>query len=383
MLLLCFLLACTSPEPDDSALDPGDSGRDTDAGDTGEPIEPPPEGWPDPWGVLSLGLGCLELEGTGFADETGRADAIAETALSMDVAVLALQDVCRSDGGDDALALLEVALEARSGVSWSAEYSVTGEQGGVERGLALLARGELAEPFTATYVQQGAQERAILGAVIEAGARVFTTQLDPDQASVRELQARSLATMTVASTPELGLILAADFADENRSSAVWAQTGAGFVEDSAAEDDERRHVLHHRAASLVATGSATLFDGVDGPVVSDAPGVAAWYQSAAGESACITEIIADVTVGAGQWVAVRGTDFPLDWSFGQPAWERTPGEWAWVSSEIEDAPFEFKVLLDDETWQVGEDIEGAGCGINSTTPTWEEPDDGVDARDRR
>jgi hypothetical protein len=68
---------------------------------------------------------------------------------------------------------------------------------------------------------------------------------------------------------------------------------------------------------------------------------------------------------------------------GSPAWEREPGAWAWVSSEMEDAPFAYKALLDDETWRAGEDIERGGGGINRTPPTWEEPDHGVDARDRR
>lgn len=107
----------------------------------------------------------------------------------------------------------------------------------------------------------------------------------------------------------------------------------------------------------------TLIDGTSGPVVAGAGSV-------------------EASVEAGHWVALRGTDFPLDWSFGQPAWEHAPGSWAWVSREIEDGPFEYKALLDDATWQVGEDIEGTGCTTNSTTPTWEEPDDGVDARDR-
>ncbi len=381
-ILLFLLLGCPPSDPVDSAVDSGEPPGETDAQDTDSPVEPP-EGWPEPWGVLSLGLGCLELVGTGFSSEAERAEAVAELVLEQGIAVLALQEVCRDLGGDDALALLHGALEDRSGVSWSSLEQVTTSDGSRELGLALLARGGLEEPFAMPYVQQGGAERWLLGAEIDTGTRVYTTQLEEGDEDVRGIQARAMAAAVVGSASSFELLLAGDFADENRSSAVWAQTGAGFVEDSAEQDDDRRHVLHHRSASWSALSSATLFDGSSGPAVSAHPGVAAWYEPGAGEDSCRTEIVVNVTVEPSQWVAVRGTDFPLDWSFGQPAWERAAGEWVWASSEIEDSTFEYKALLDDETWQVGEDIEGTGCDTNSTTPTWEEPDDGVDARDRR
>ncbi len=381
ILLLPLLLGCPSGEPDDSSADTGEPGDSAAPDDTGEPWVPP-AGWPDPWGVLSLGLGCLELEGTGLSSEAERASAVASEVVGRDIAVLALQDVCAGDG-EDALELLEAALEEASGVDWAAGRQVTGSGGGVERSVAILAREELGEPWAMPFVQQGAEDRWVLAADIAAGVRVVTTQLEDADADVREVQARAMVAAVLGSAPSLDLLLAADFADENRSSAVWAQTGAGFVEDSGDQDDGRRHLLHHRSAALASTGSATLFDGSEGPVVAEHPGVAAWYTTGAADDSCITEIVVDVATGSTEWVALRGTAFPLDWSFGQPAWERSAGEWVWTTTEIPDGAFEWKALLNDETWQVGEDIEGAGCGVNSTTPTWEEPDDAVDPRDRR
>ena len=382
-LLVSLLLACSPADPGEGGPSDTEDSSDTGPVDTGDPVESP-EGWPDPWGVVTMGLGCLELDGTELEDEASRAQAVAGEVLDRGIAVLALQEVCRDDGGGDALGLLHGALEAASGASWSSSFQPTSADGGRERGIALLARGGLEEPFAIPYVQQGGDDRWLLGARVDAGPVVFTTQLDDADADLRQLQARSFAAVAVGSTaPSLELLLAGDFADENRSSAVWAQTGAGFVEDSAEQDDDRRHILHHRASSWSAAASATLFDGASGPAVAPAPGIAAWYGPAVGGHACITELVVEVSVDAGHWVALRGTDFPLDWSFGQPAWERSPGTWAWVSSEIQDAPFEYKALLDDATWQVGEDIEGVGCTSNSTTPTWEEPDDAVDPRVRR
>lgn len=372
-LLLALLAACAPT--DSSVLDePSDTGgADTD--DSGESPIDPPEDWPEAWGVVSMGLGCLDLAGTGLGSEAERAQAIAEHVVARDVVALALQDVCAS-GTDDALALLLVALEAASGVGWASQWQPTATGDGTERGLALAAWGGLADPYAQALYTQGDRERWVLGATLDSGARLFTTQLEQQDADLRGVQARELvATVMASSDPDLDLIIAADLSDENRSSAVWAITGAGFVEDTADQDDDLRHLLHHRGADLEPVSSALLFDGSDGAVVADRPSVASWYGPGAGEDACITRLRADIAVASGEWVAVRGTDFPLDWGYGLPTWQESGSSWVYVTSEIEDAAFEWKALLEDETWQTGDNLEGQGCQDNQTTPEWEVPEE--------
>jgi hypothetical protein len=75
--------------------------------------------------------------------------------------------------------------------------------------------------------------------------------------------------------------------------------------------------------------------------------------SAPMSAAVRTEIIAQVDVGFGNTISIRGMGAGLSWDKGQPmAW--TGDAWHWNTNSKEN--FEFKVLINDQTWMPGENL---------------------------
>jgi len=70
-------------------------------------------------------------------------------------------------------------------------------------------------------------------------------------------------------------------------------------------------------------------------------------------SAVRTEVIAQIDVGFGNTISIRGAGAGLSWEKGQPmAW--TGDSWHWNTNSKEN--FEFKVLINDQTWMTGENL---------------------------
>lgn len=67
----------------------------------------------------------------------------------------------------------------------------------------------------------------------------------------------------------------------------------------------------------------------------------------------ITVVAAEVEVRPGDTVYIRGQGSGLTWDAGQPMTWVEPTKWVWCTREAEHGT-EFKVLLNDELWSVGE-----------------------------
>ena len=66
-----------------------------------------------------------------------------------------------------------------------------------------------------------------------------------------------------------------------------------------------------------------------------------------------TQIIAQIDVGFGNHLTIRGSGAGLNWSSGENMMF-CDGVWFWKTSSKEG--FEFKVLLNDKIWQLGENL---------------------------
>jgi hypothetical protein len=82
-----------------------------------------------------------------------------------------------------------------------------------------------------------------------------------------------------------------------------------------------------------------------------------------------TRLIAHAPVQG--WLAARGSATPLDWAWGWPAWQRPDQSWVLVLTSMPDASaFEYKWLMNDETWQTGANASGMSGQDNETTPSF-------------
>lgn len=66
-------------------------------------------------------------------------------------------------------------------------------------------------------------------------------------------------------------------------------------------------------------------------------------------------IIAEIDVGFGNFLAIRGDEPALHWAKGLPLGNISDGKWEIVLTGIE-RPFEFKFLVNDVSWSVGENF---------------------------
>jgi hypothetical protein len=71
------------------------------------------------------------------------------------------------------------------------------------------------------------------------------------------------------------------------------------------------------------------------------------------KAAQTTQIVAQIDVGFGNRLTIRGSGAGLNWQSGQTLhWQNSA--WVWSSNATE--AFEFKVLLNDEVWAQGENL---------------------------
>jgi hypothetical protein len=66
-----------------------------------------------------------------------------------------------------------------------------------------------------------------------------------------------------------------------------------------------------------------------------------------------TQVVAQADVGFGNNLTIRGEGAGLKWNTGA-AMEYNNGAWSWQTTSKDN--FEFKVLLNDEVWQQGENL---------------------------
>ena len=356
--MLLFLVAslptwgCVPPRPqdDDTSAVPDDD----DVGDDDDDTAPP-----GPWGLLTLNLHCLETEGTDFTTNAERFAAIADLVATEGVAALALQEACEREG-ESAVGMLVAALEDATGDDWSSAWAFAhmaweGAEDEAEEGVALVVRGTLTDEAVTTYHAQSALQRVGLSATLPAdlgGLRLHTVHLDHADADVREAQARQAATTALAERDSLGVLVAGDLNDSEGSAVHQSFLDTGFEDLSAGLGATRiDHVMAHRRAWVAPVSADKVFDGGGSPTVSDHPGVLVKLEPA---EVVPTEITR-----------------PLSWEQGWPAYPAADDRWILLLTELPKGTFEYKVLIDDVTWQAGDNAVGEAGEDNEITPEFE------------
>ena len=360
---------------DDSAVtdDDDDDGADDDViGDDDTAAHPA-------FALLTLNLHCFKTEGTNFGSNAERFAAIAELAAAEGVAAMALQEVCQREG-ESALAMLIEALESATGEDWSSAWAFAhvaweGTEDEADEGVAIAVRGALTDEGALTYHAQSALQRVGLAADLPAelgGYRLHSLHLDYEDPDVRALQARQAATAGIGERQTLGVLVAGDLNDTAGSATHQSFADMGFVDLSAGLDPTRiDHAMAHRGAGIELLSAELVFDGGETPSVSDHPGVLVQLDHTASPLIEITRITANVDVGWGHFLSVRGDTAPLSWDLGWHAYPAADDQWVLLLTELPQGPFQYKVLIDDVTWQAGDNVTGEAGEDNETTPTFE------------
>ncbi len=381
LLALTLALGCSSgyttgdddssSAADDDDTTSGDDDDDDDVGDDDDAVV-------DQLALLSLNLHCFITDGTDFATNADRLAAVAEAAAAEGVVALALQEVCQREG-ESALDTLEASLEAATGDSWSGAWAFShmaweGTEDEAEEGVGLLVKGSITGEETLTYFAQGELQRVAVAATLSPqyeSLRLVSVHLDHADADVRTAQARQTAAAALASHDSLAVILAGDFNDSEGGTAHAAPLQMGFEDLSEPLDDTRiDHVFAHRGAPVRADSAALIFDGGAYPAVSDHPGVLVHLDTVGVVEPDVTRISALVDVGWGHHLYVRGDTAPLSWEFGWPAHPVEDARWELVLTELPAGTFEFKTLVDDVTWQTGDNEVGNAGADNEVVPTF-------------
>ena len=332
-----------------------------------------------PYGLLSLNLHCLKLDGTSFSSHEDRFAAIAGAVHAESVKAITVQEAC-TNASLDALEALRLALESATGETWSSEYAYAhiaweGTADEAEEGVGLLVQGTLSEVQTLEYrTQSGLRRVGLAGRLpVELGSmRLMSVHLDYMDAVAREAQARETATFALASAdPNLDLLVAGDFNANPSSPTLTAMRDFGFLELTGSLGSGRiDHILTHTASSVAGSNARVVFDGTTYPLVSDHPGMLVTLSPSQGQPVAVTRLRAEgAQAESSLWV--RGDTAPLSWTQGWPAHLDASGRWTLVLTEIANGtPFQYKFLRDDTDWQQGDDASGVGGQDHVITPTF-------------
>ena len=340
--------------------------------DAGAPAAP----WA-PFGLLSLNLHCLRLDGTPYTRHDDRFQAIAALVAREDVAVILAQEVCERPGLS-ARESLEAALEVATSTSWSSHWvyaheAWVGTPDAAREGLAVFARGALSSPRSARYHIQGSLVRVLVAATLPralGSLEVHSVHLDHAAPHVRAAQAAETVSYALSlSDPSLDVVVAGDLNAEVDSD-TWRALVEGGFGDVAAPLGGIDHVLVHRGAAAEGSRPRHVFDGTREPRVSDHPGVLVQLAPRAAPLVARTRWTARTSAAEGRALALRGGTAPLSWTQGVWAWPVTPGEWRLVLTEVDVVPFEYKWLLDDLAWQTGANELGVGGTTHADTPAF-------------
>lgn len=326
--------------------------------------------------MLSLNLHCLRIDGTVYATNAERFAAIASLVASRDVAVLAVQEACERPG-ENAMDELRAALEKATSASWSSVWTFAhvaweGTPDQADEGVGLLVRGALEKPGELEHVVQGSLRRVAASATLPPelyGARVTSVHFEVFEAAARTMQSREAAAAALVDTdPSFSAIVAGDFNDVEGSDTHAAFPALGYiVADAGLNPAGIDHVMIHRAADLRPTSAEEVFLGAE--AVSDHPGILVRFAAAPGDDVIPTHITAKADPGPGHFISVRGDKAPLAWDIGFPMRRLSPSEHVFVTTELA-GDFEFKVLVDDATWQTGANVPGKAGMANVVTPVF-------------
>jgi hypothetical protein len=83
----------------------------------------------------------------------------------------------------------------------------------------------------------------------------------------------------------------------------------------------------------------------------------------------MTQIRANIDVGFGNTLFIRGQGDGLSWDKGMPLECVAPSTWVWSTTEAQETVV-FKLLLNDEVWAQGQDWSVAGGGSLELTPVF-------------
>ncbi|MBU1899190.1 endonuclease/exonuclease/phosphatase family protein [Myxococcota bacterium] len=329
--------------------------------------------WRQPLRLLSLNLHCLKLEGTRFESNAARMGFIAEVVAAEGIQALALQEAC-VQGEVDALELLREALEARIGTPWRGAWAAahvawesTADE--ADEGLGFLIQGEIEPAWAHHYLNQGPLHRLALGVRLPpelGGFDLYTLHLDYNAQEARRLQALESAAAALLRRADAQIIIVGDLNSVEGSATHEGLLSMGFERLNGGLDPGGiDHALAHRAAGLKVSEARALFLNED--AVSDHPGLLIELHPDAPQPICRTEIRARFNAGFGHALSLRGEGGPLSWAAGLPLINVEAEVWAIALSELSQA-FEYKLLLDDTAWQVGDDLIGVPCAINEASP---------------
>ena len=329
-----------------------------------------------PFTLLSLNLHCFRVDGTVYATNAERFAAIASLAAAREVAVLTLQEACERPG-EKAIELLRAALEQQTGVPWTSTWALAhvaweGTPDEADEGVGLLVRGALSDPGALEHAVQGALRRIAVSATLPpalGSPRVTSVHFEVFEPEARTMQAREVAAAGLVDTDSTyAVIVAGDFNDVEGSATHAAFPAMGYLAADAGLDPSGiDHVMSHRAAPLRPTLAEQVFLGAQ--AVSDHPGLLVRFEPATGDIVTTTRITAESDPGADHFLSLRGDTAPLDWDRGFPMRAVKPGEHVFVTTEIA-APFAFKALLDDTTWQTGPNVEGVAGAAQVVMPVF-------------
>lgn len=326
--------------------------------------------------MLSLNLHCLRLDGTVYATNTERFAAIAKLVADRNVAALALQEACKRPG-ENAIEMLRAAIEQATGATWTSAWGFAhvaweGTPDQADEGVGLLVRGPLSSPDLLQLAVQGALHRVALSATLSpelGNVRLTSVHFEVFEAAAREGQAREAAAAAlVATAPTYAAIVAGDFNDVEGSATFGAFPAMGYIASDAGLDPTGiDHVMVHRAANLRPMQVDKVFLGAE--AVSDHPGIFVHFAKAPGDAVTTTRITANADPGASHFLSIRGNALPLTWNAGFPMHSSAQGVWTFVTTEIA-SDFEYKILIDDKTWQTGANVLGKAGIEQSVTPTF-------------
>lgn len=370
----------------DTAL-PDRAGPDSDVADAADDDSSPTDAQPDtapgtwaPYAIVSLNLHCLKLTQTSFPTNADRFHAIAQAVAAQGVAAMTVQEACETTS-ESAMHMLHTALEAATGKTWSAEWVEThvawqGTPDQADEGVGILAQGHLANAIQIAYRTQGSLRRLALMATLPpelGGLRLTTVHLDLDDEAVRAAQARETAVATLLlADPSLDVLVGGDFNAQQGQPPYAALTAFGFDDlTSSLDPTDIDHVMAHRGAAVSLVAAAPIFDGTTTPIVSDHHGVLVRIAPGIAPNVPRTRIRAAASLGATDWLALRGNVAPLTWAAGCAAWESSGGPWEVLLTEIPSGvPFEFKLLRNDLDWEQGSNHAGSGGATIDVTPAF-------------
>lgn len=379
--------ASTDSSPDvrlDQGADtnPNDTSADQDIADTAPESSLSDGGEADAmmqksFGIMSLNLHCMKVDGTTFANNEARFAAVADAVNKEDVHAIAVQEACEQKGVI-AMDLLAAALKTATGDTWSTAWTAThiawqGTADEAMEGVGILIRGSLSDKLILDYKVQGPQFRKSIGAKLPpelGGSYLFSVHLDYSSAAARAAQGRETASALVTMTdPSLDLLVAGDFNAKPAESPPQNMLAYGFTDLTAKLDSTRiDHIFAHRGAALGLVAAKTVFDGTTYPVVSDHHGVIARVQLRTAIEVPRTRL--RVKADASQWIAVRGSLAPLNWTEGYPAVLDANG-WKLVLTEYaKGQSFDWKALRQDTLWETSDNHSTKGGDTTEVTPTF-------------